>query len=74
MDEKNQLGTLIRNQLILLDRNQSWLAKNCKISSGQISHIIIGRSKPSIKTLASLSSVLNLDYNALIKASLSNNR
>lgn len=64
------LGTVIKNQLNLLEKNQSWLAMKCGITEGQISHIMTGRSKPSFKVMRSISDAIGIDFGSLIMAAL----
>lgn len=66
-----ELGNLIENQLNLLNKTQSQLASECNVTPGQISHIITGRSNPSIKLLVALSNNLGIDFSTLSNSLLS---
>ena len=70
MNQCSELGALIKKQLVLLHKNQNWLAEQCDVTRGQISHIMVGRCKLSLKMIESLSKALEVDYKALIEASI----
>lgn len=63
-----ELGNIIENQLISLGQNPAWLAAQCHVTRGQISHIMLGRSRPSIKLLTLISDKLSISSNILIDA------
>lgn len=66
----SELGDIIKNQLNLLNKNQSWLASQCRVTKGQISHIVSGRSNPSTKLLLSLSKNLGIKCEILMQTLL----
>lgn len=68
----SKIGQLIKNQLCSLGKNQSWLAAQCGVTRGQISHLIKGKSNPSLKLLESLSANLCIDSKALLEATFKN--
>ncbi|HVJ50053.1 helix-turn-helix transcriptional regulator [Desulfitobacterium sp.] len=60
------IGMNIQNQLQTLKKTQKWLAEQCGVTKGQISHIVRGRSYPSYKLLANISLALALDVSILL--------
>lgn len=59
-------GKVILKRLIDIDKNQRWLADQCNVTSGQISRLISGTVKPSVKLLKRISKSLDIDSGELV--------
>lgn len=57
---------LIVERLKQLNKTQTWLAKQCGVTPGQISHIIMGTRKPSLRLLNSIATILELNATELL--------
>lgn len=60
-------GILIRTQLQHHKKSQAWLARQCGVTPGQISHIIMGTRKPSLLLLNKIALALQIDVGALLQ-------
>lgn len=70
IENKSSFGMVISKRLVEINKNQTWLASECCVTKGQISHIIVGRSKPSFGVLRAMATSLDIDISDLVKALL----
>jgi DNA-binding XRE family transcriptional regulator len=70
-NKNNDFGIAIVTQLVIIGKNQQWLAKECNVSSKTISVAVNGKSIPSPKLSERIAQVLELDVTELRKKILS---
>ena len=60
------VGIKILEKLNEVNKNQTWLSKQCGVTKSQISRIISGRSQPLLKLLQKISMFLSIELDILI--------
>ena len=68
MVNKPPIGLIILDALKKQNQTRPSLVKKCDLTPGQISHIINGKSRPSIKTLIKISDAIHVDRNILLNS------
>ena len=61
----SEIGRTILEKLAELDKTQTWLANECKVTRCHISMLIYGKTRASNILLWKLSKILELDFDRL---------
>lgn len=62
----SELGKVITKRLFEMDKTQTWLAGQCKVTKNHICMVVTGKCRASFMVLWGISKALDLDFDELV--------